>query len=156
MFAPQGEGLTVEGLHAPAPSLETRKARACHHVHRRSHPASGPRCAACRRGAGGREGRPHRYAPPGLASRPVCRTVQAGTPRAWLCIKQALVTEFAERSSLTENHTLLAALPISASWTTNYDELIEYALRAARERPDVKCARVTRSAMLRLTNQGGR
>jgi hypothetical protein len=35
------------------------------------------------------------------------------------------VTEFAERASLTENHTLLAALPISTSWTTNYDDLIE-------------------------------
>ena len=29
----------------------------------------------------------------------------------------------------------------------NHDDFIEYALRAARERPDVKCARVTREVL---------
>jgi hypothetical protein len=53
-------------------------------------------------------------------------------------INQALVTEFAERATLSENHRLLAALPIKTYWTTNYDTLIEQALRAARKRPDVK------------------
>ena len=53
-------------------------------------------------------------------------------------INQALVTEFAERASLSENHRLLAALPISTYWTTDYDDLIEQALRGARKRPDVK------------------
>lgn len=53
-------------------------------------------------------------------------------------INQALVTEFAERATLSENHSLLAALPIKTYWTTNYDSLIEQALRAAHKRPDVK------------------
>lgn len=53
-------------------------------------------------------------------------------------INQALITEFAERATLSENHRLLAALPIKTYWTTNYDTLIEQALRAARKRPDVK------------------
>ena len=53
-------------------------------------------------------------------------------------INQALVSEFAERASLSENHRLLAVLPISTYWTTNYDTLIERALRDAHKRPDVK------------------
>lgn len=53
-------------------------------------------------------------------------------------INQALVTEFAERATLTENHRLLASLPISTYWTTNYDTLLEQALRNAHKRPDVK------------------
>jgi hypothetical protein len=53
-------------------------------------------------------------------------------------INQALITEFAERSHLTVNHKLLAALPIRTYWTTNYDTLLEDALRQARKRVDVK------------------
>ena len=53
-------------------------------------------------------------------------------------INQALVTEFAERAQLSQNHELLAALPVKTYWTTNYDTLIEQALRAAHKRPDVK------------------
>jgi hypothetical protein len=53
-------------------------------------------------------------------------------------INQALVTEFAERAQLSDNHRLLADLPIKTYWTTNYDTLIEQALRAAHKRPDVK------------------
>jgi hypothetical protein len=53
-------------------------------------------------------------------------------------LNQALVTEFAERSKLTENHRILASLPIRTFWTTNYDTLLEDALRQARKRADVK------------------
>lgn len=53
-------------------------------------------------------------------------------------INQALITEFAERSKLTTNHEILAALPIRTYWTTNYDTLLEEALRRARKRVDVK------------------
>jgi hypothetical protein len=53
-------------------------------------------------------------------------------------INQALVTEFAERSTLSENHRILASLPIKTFWTTNYDTLIEESLRQARKRVDVK------------------
>jgi hypothetical protein len=53
-------------------------------------------------------------------------------------INQTLVTEFAERATLSENHELLASLPIKTYWTTNYDVAIEQALRAAHKRPDVK------------------
>ena len=53
-------------------------------------------------------------------------------------INQALVNEFSRRASLTENHRILAALPIRTFWTTNYDTLIEQSLRAAGKKPDVK------------------
>jgi hypothetical protein len=53
-------------------------------------------------------------------------------------INEALVTEFAERGQLSQNHHLLASLPIRTYWTTNYDTLIEQALRAAQKRVDVK------------------
>jgi Sir2- and TIR-associating SLOG family/SIR2-like domain len=53
-------------------------------------------------------------------------------------INQKLINEFAERSELTENHRILASLPIRTYWTTNYDPLLEQALRNARKRVDVK------------------
>jgi len=53
-------------------------------------------------------------------------------------INQALVNEFANRAVLTENHKILASLPIRTYWTTNYDTLIEDALRSARKNPDIK------------------
>ncbi len=53
-------------------------------------------------------------------------------------INQALITEFANRSERTENHKLLASLPIRTYWTTNYDRLIEQALEDAGKTPDVK------------------
>lgn len=53
-------------------------------------------------------------------------------------INQALIHEFARRAKLTENHKLLAALPIKTYWTTNYDSLIEESLRAGGKMPDVK------------------
>jgi hypothetical protein len=53
-------------------------------------------------------------------------------------INQTLISEFAERAGQTENHKILASLPIRTFWTTNYDTLIEDALRSAHKRVDVK------------------
>jgi hypothetical protein len=53
-------------------------------------------------------------------------------------INQALIDEFARRARLTDNHKILASLPIKTYWTTNYDTLIEDALKAADKTPDVK------------------
>jgi hypothetical protein len=53
-------------------------------------------------------------------------------------IHQALIQEFSRRAALTENHKMLASLPIRTYWTTNYDSMIEDALRAAGKTPDVK------------------
>jgi hypothetical protein len=53
-------------------------------------------------------------------------------------INQALIHEFAVRSKPTENHKVLASLPIKTYWTTNYDSLIEDSLRAEAKVPDVK------------------
>ena len=53
-------------------------------------------------------------------------------------LNQALIDEFARRAKPTENHQLLASLPIRTYWTTNYDSLIEDSLRAAGKAPDVK------------------
>jgi NAD-dependent SIR2 family protein deacetylase len=46
-------------------------------------------------------------------------------------INQTLVNEFADRAQITENHRILAKLPIATYWTTNYDNLIEPDLRDA-------------------------
>jgi len=53
-------------------------------------------------------------------------------------INQAMINEFSSRAMLTENHRILASLPIRTFWTTNYDSLLEESLRAARKKPDVK------------------
>jgi hypothetical protein len=53
-------------------------------------------------------------------------------------INQLLVTEFTKGATLSENHRLIASLPISTVWTTNYDHLIEDAYAEAHKRPDVK------------------
>jgi hypothetical protein len=53
-------------------------------------------------------------------------------------INQTLIHEFSRRAALTENHKLLASLPIRTYWTTNYDTLIEDSLKAAGKAPDVK------------------
>jgi hypothetical protein len=39
---------------------------------------------------------------------------------------------------LTENHKILASLPIRTYWTTNYDTLIEDSLKQAGKTPDIK------------------
>jgi hypothetical protein len=53
-------------------------------------------------------------------------------------INQALIHEFAVRAKSTDNHDLLASLPIKTYWTTNYDSLIEDSLKAQGKTPDVK------------------
>jgi hypothetical protein len=53
-------------------------------------------------------------------------------------INQALLNEFSKRAENTENHRLIASLPIRTFWTTNYDCIIEESLRNAGKRPDVK------------------
>src|SRR5580698_8472776 len=53
-------------------------------------------------------------------------------------INQALIHEFAVRAKSTDNHNLLASLPIKTYWTTNYDSLIEDSLKAQGKIPDVK------------------
>lgn len=53
-------------------------------------------------------------------------------------INQLLVNEFSQSASLTENHRILAKLPIETFWTTNYDRMIESALSDAGKVPDVK------------------
>jgi hypothetical protein len=49
-----------------------------------------------------------------------------------------LIDEFAKRARLTDNHRILASLPIKTYWTTNYDSLLEEALKEAAKTPDVK------------------
>lgn len=53
-------------------------------------------------------------------------------------LNQLLVTEFSVNVSPTENHRILARLPIGTYWTTNYDNLIETALSDNSKIPDVK------------------
>jgi hypothetical protein len=53
-------------------------------------------------------------------------------------LNRLLIEEFSKEARATENHDLLARLPISVYWTTNYDKLIERALEKEGRRPDVK------------------
>lgn len=53
-------------------------------------------------------------------------------------LNQMLVTEFSTGVAPTENHAILARLPIQTYWTTNYDKLIETALERNEKVPDVK------------------
>jgi hypothetical protein len=53
-------------------------------------------------------------------------------------LNQLLVNEFTRDTESTDNHTLIANLPIQTVWTTNYDTLLENAFRQANKRPDVK------------------
>lgn len=53
-------------------------------------------------------------------------------------LNQLLINEFSRDAELTENHKILARLPMSTYWTTNYDKLIEKALELAHKVPDVK------------------
>ncbi|MDD5311917.1 MAG: SIR2 family protein [Dehalococcoidia bacterium] len=53
-------------------------------------------------------------------------------------INQILIDKFTRDSVMTENHRLLARMPIEIYWTSNYDKLIEEALSDAGKTPDVK------------------
>lgn len=53
-------------------------------------------------------------------------------------LTRVLLEEFTRDAELTTNHKILARLPITTYWTTNYDKLIERALEEAGKRPDVK------------------
>lgn len=53
-------------------------------------------------------------------------------------LNQLLIDEFCRDAEVTDNHRILARLPIHTYWTTNYDKLIEKALSEARKIPDVK------------------
>ena len=53
-------------------------------------------------------------------------------------INQHLVELFTAHSTMTENHRILARLPLGTYWTTNYDRLLESAVEAAGRRADVK------------------
>jgi hypothetical protein len=53
-------------------------------------------------------------------------------------INQTIIDQFVRDAELTENHHILAHLPISSYWTTNYDNLIETAIKEAGKTPDEK------------------
>ncbi|HYG53108.1 MAG TPA: SIR2 family protein [Flavobacteriales bacterium] len=53
-------------------------------------------------------------------------------------INRAILEEFSAKTESTENHRILAKLPIHTYWTTNYDILIEQALKEAFKIVDVK------------------
>jgi hypothetical protein len=53
-------------------------------------------------------------------------------------LNQLLIDEFSDLKRPTQNHLLLARLPIQTYWTTNYDRLIERALEAGGRRVDAK------------------
>ena len=53
-------------------------------------------------------------------------------------INSVIFDEFSKNVDIDENHRILARLPIFTFWTTNYDSLIEDALRDAKRMVDVK------------------
>lgn len=53
-------------------------------------------------------------------------------------LNQKIIAEFNEDVDLTDNHKILARLPISTYWTTNYDDLIEKSLKDAKRIADTK------------------
>lgn len=55
-------------------------------------------------------------------------------------LEQKIVGEFGSIRDLTPSHATLAQLPIDLYWTTNYDNLLERALREAGQQVQVKSA----------------
>lgn len=53
-------------------------------------------------------------------------------------LNEKLIEEFTKNAKPTENHSLIARLPIHTIWTTNYDTLIEDAIREEYKHVDVK------------------
>ena len=64
-------------------------------------------------------------------------------------VDNLITNNFASLNSPTENHKLLAQLPIATFWTTNYDKLVEKAQEDNNKLPNVKTA----DEQLRGTNQ---
>jgi hypothetical protein len=52
-------------------------------------------------------------------------------------VNARIVHEFSRQATMARSHKILAGLPIDSYWTTNYDSLIEDALREAGRRPAV-------------------
>ena len=65
-------------------------------------------------------------------------------------LNQLLINELSDEAVITANHKILARLPVSTYWTTNYDKLIEKALAEAGKIPDTKC----RIKQLSFTKRG--
>lgn len=53
-------------------------------------------------------------------------------------LSEKLITEFTKDAKPTQNHKLLAGMPIEVYWTTNYDDLIEKAIKEEHKSCDVK------------------
>lgn len=53
-------------------------------------------------------------------------------------LNQILIDEFTKPVKNSENHKIIARLPISTIWTTNYDSLIEDSFKSAKRIADVK------------------
>jgi len=53
-------------------------------------------------------------------------------------LNQLLIDEFVEDATLTSSHQLIASLPVSTIWTTNYDSLLEDAFTRVGKRVDIK------------------
>lgn len=53
-------------------------------------------------------------------------------------IIRKILEEFTQEVQESENHKILARLPITSIWTTNYDKLIEQALTSEKKNIDVK------------------
>ena len=53
-------------------------------------------------------------------------------------LDRLIVDAFTKDTTLSDNHRLLANLPVDTVWTTNYDKLIEQAFGEAHRRVDVK------------------
>lgn len=53
-------------------------------------------------------------------------------------INRKILEEFTQEAESTDNHKILARLPISTFWTTNYDTLIEDSIKASNKVVDVK------------------
>lgn len=53
-------------------------------------------------------------------------------------INKKILEEFAQEAEATENHKILARLPVITFWTTNYDTLIEDSLKSANKVVDIK------------------
>lgn len=53
-------------------------------------------------------------------------------------LNKRLIDEFSRAAEVTENHKILARLPINTYWTTNYDKLIEQSIEFTGKIADVK------------------